>query len=71
MEQNLSLKSNSPSSSKEIPRILWSPKDHYHIHTRPPPVPIVSQTNPVYASPPQLMNIHFNIIILFNPRSSK
>ena len=39
---------NSFSASQESPRILRNLDVHYHIHKSLPPVPVLSQINPVY-----------------------
>ena len=69
MQQIPSWEANHSSASQEISHILCNPTLHYRIHKCPPPVPILSQINPVQPSS-NLLKMNFNIIWT-TPRSSK
>ena len=51
------------------PRTSGNPKVQYRIYNRRQPIPVLSQINPIHASP-SLLKIHFKTVLLPTSRSS-
>ena len=56
---------------QKSPHILRTTKVHYFVQNSLPQVPKLSQKIPVYTLPFYFFNIHFNIIPLITPMSSR
>jgi uncharacterized protein VirK/YbjX len=63
MERRPSWEASRFSASQEFPCILWNLKVHYRIYKFPPPIPILSQLDPVHTPTSHFAKIHLMCII--------
>ena len=71
VEYSPSWEANRFSASQEIPRIFSNPNVHLLLYTCPPPVPVLSQLDPVHIPTSYFLKIHLNIILPSMPGSPK
>ena len=71
MEHSPSWEANRFAASQVIPRILRNPKFHYRIHKCAPPLPILCQIDPIYASTSHFLKLNINIILPSAPGPSE
>jgi hypothetical protein len=62
MELSPSWEAANCAATRELPSILWNPEVHHRVHIIPPPVPILSQIDPISTIPSSLSKIHFDIV---------
>jgi len=71
MGQSPSLDASRFYTSQEFPRVSWNPNVCYHLHSCPPPVPILSQLDPVHNPTSHFLTILLNLILPSTPGSPK
>jgi hypothetical protein len=62
MEPSPSREAANCAAPRELLSILWNSEVHHRVHISPPPVPILSQIDPIPTIPSYLSKINFKIL---------